>query len=175
MRQDTFQQDNAADAVDTMVGQWRRERPDLDPSGKEITGRILRLASLFGAAYSAVFGELGLKDGDYGVLAALRRSGAHAELTPTDLARQRMMTSGGMTAVIDRLERQGLVARSPNPQDRRGTLIRLTDTGRELVDRAMEVHTQAEHALVAGLDEGEREQLGVLLRKLLLSVERDPA
>jgi DNA-binding MarR family transcriptional regulator len=122
-------------------------------------------------AYARAFSELGLNDGDYGVLVALRRAGAPHELTPTELSRERMMTSGGMTAAIDRLERQGLVSRSANPKDRRGTLIRLTTAGRKAVDRAMEVHAQAERRLVAGLDSREQRQLSVLLRKLLLSVE----
>lgn len=176
MRQDTFQEDRlAGDVVDAIVDQWRRERPDLDPSAKQVAGRIVRLGALFGQAYGAAFTELGLNDGDYGVLAALRRAGAPHELTPTELARQRMMTSGGMTAAIDRLERQGRVARAPNPSDRRGTLIGLTSSGRELVDRAMEAHAQAEQRLVAGLDERERSELSTLLRKLLLSVDRAPA
>jgi DNA-binding MarR family transcriptional regulator len=159
------------DAVDMIIEQWRRERPDLDPAAKEITGRIVRLASLFHQSYGEAFAAAGLKDGAYGVLVALRRAGAPYELTPTELARHRMMTSGGMTAVIDRLEHQGLVARTPNPNDRRGSLIRLTTAGRRAVDEAMNLHTEAEHGLVQGLSSGERTQLTRLLRKLLISVD----
>jgi DNA-binding MarR family transcriptional regulator len=161
------------DAVDEVVAQWRRERPDLDPSAKEIAGRIVRLGSLFQQAYAGAFAGLGLKSGDYGVLVALRRAGEPYRLTPTELARRRMMTSGGMTPVIDRLERRGLVARSPNPDDRRGTLVELAPAGREVVDAAMERHAAAEHELLGGLDATEREQLAALLKKLLLSVERE--
>ena len=82
-----------------------------------------------------------------------------------------MMTSGGMTPVIDGLERQGLVERVPNPADRRGSLVRLTSSGRKVVDRAMAMHAEAEQELVAGLGERERDQLERLLRKLLLSVD----
>ena len=85
-----------ADAVDAIVAQWRAERPDLDPSAKEVTGRLVRLGSLAVAAYATEFRELGLSEGSYGVLVALRRAGAPFELTPTELARQRMMTSGGV-------------------------------------------------------------------------------
>jgi DNA-binding MarR family transcriptional regulator len=105
------------------------------------------------------------------VLVALRRSGAPFRLTPTDLARQRMMTSGGMTPVIDRLEREGLVKRLPNPADRRGSLVELTRAGRRKVDAAMVRHADAEQRLVEHLDPREREQLAALLRKLLLGVE----
>ena len=160
------------DAVDAVVEQWRRERPDLDPSAKEVTGRVVRLASLFQAAYLEAFAPVGLKQGDYGVLVALRRAGEPYRLTPTVLARGRMMTSGGMTPVIDRLERRGLVSRAPNPDDRRGSLVELTDAGREAVDEAMALLADAEQRLVAGLDDAERTELAALLRKLLLTVER---
>jgi DNA-binding MarR family transcriptional regulator len=175
MRQDTLQQassqERIPDAVDVIVEEWRRERPDLDPSAKEVTGRIVRLASLFQQAYSDTFGPLGLNDGDYGVLAPLRRAGAPHELTPTELAKHRMMTSGGMTAALDRLERKGFVARVPNPADRRGSLVRLTAAGHDVMEHAMTQHARTEQRLVASLDDDERTQLSVLLRKLLHAVE----
>lgn len=174
MSQDTFDQANR-DAVDAIVEQWRRERPDLDPSAKAVTGRIVRLASLFQHSYGQAFAPLGLNEGDYGVLATLRRAGAPYRLTPTDLARHRMMTSGGMTAAIDRLDRKGLVTRLPNPNDRRGNLVELSEEGRRVIDAAMERHVDAEHALVAALDDRERERLEGLLRKLLLNVDRATA
>lgn len=171
MRQDALRQDKS-DAVDAIVGQWRRERPDLDASAKHVTGRIIRLASLFQAAYADAFGPLGLNDGDYGVLAALRRAGTPNRLTPSDLARHQMMTSGGMTAAIDRLERKGLVTRLPNPNDRRGSLVELTDDGRSVVDRAMELQAEVESRLVGALRPSERKTLEQLLRKLLLDVDQ---
>ena len=82
-----------------------------------------------------------------------------------------MMTSGGMTAALDRLERSGFVARRPNPDDRRGSLVGLTPEGLATVEAAMVVHTDVEHRLVAGLEPEERDQLTTLLRKLLLSLE----
>jgi DNA-binding MarR family transcriptional regulator len=159
------------DAVDVIVSQWRAERPDLDPSAKQVTGRVVRLASLFQRAFAERFRDLGLAEGSYGVLAALRRAGAPYQLTPTEIARQRMMTSGGLTPVIDRLEREGHVERRPNPDDRRGSLVRLTPGGLALADRALALHAAAERELVAGLSDRERGSLEVLLRKLLLSVE----
>jgi DNA-binding MarR family transcriptional regulator len=153
--------------VDAIVEEWRRERPDLDATAKEVTGRIVRLASLFQQAYADTFQPLGLNDGDYGVLAPLRRAGAPYELTPTELAKHRMMTSGGMTAALDRLERKGLLQRIPNPSDRRGSLVRLTDAGRRVIDDAMTQHVRTEDRLVSGLGSRERAQLSSLLRKLL--------
>ena len=168
MSQDTLHQDK--DAVDVIVDQWRRERPDLDPAAKHLTGRVIRLASVFQNAYTQAFAPLGLSEGDYGVLVTLRRAGEPHRLTPSDLARSQMMTSGGMTAAIDRLERKGLVTRLPNPNDRRGSLVQLTGEGRTAVDRAMELHSSAESQLVGALSATERRTLEQLLRKLLLSV-----
>ena len=161
-----------ADAVDAIVEQWRRERPDLDPSAKHITGRIIRLGGIFQQVYGDAFEALGINETDYGVLAPLRRAGPPFELTPTELARQRMMTSGGMTAAIDRVERKGLVARAPNPADRRGSLVRLTDEGRRVIDAAMERHAEVEHELVAALGEKDRDRLTTMLRALLLAADR---
>ncbi len=159
------------DAVDRIIEQWRDQRPDLDPSAKEITGRVVRLASIFQKRFGEAFSELGLSEGDYGLLVALRRAGDPFELTPTELARARMMTSGGMTALIDRLEQRDLLRRRPNPADRRGNIVGLTPAGRDLVDRAMDIHTTVEHDLVADLGDKTRNQLTSLLRTLLHSTD----
>jgi DNA-binding MarR family transcriptional regulator len=175
MSQDALHQDTETDAVDAIVAQWRTERPDLDPAAKHITGRIVRLAWLFQSEFErtkgAGFGKHGLKETDFGVLSALRRSGEPYELTPTELARHRMITSGGMTAALDRLEAKGMIVRHPNPNDRRGSLVRLTEPGRELIDGSMVLHAQVEHTLVASLGEKDAKDLERLLRKLLIATE----
>ena len=176
MRQDTWYQDileRGGDSVDVIVEEWRRERPDLDPSAKAVTGRVVRLASLFQQAYAEAFEPLGLNEGDYGILTPLRRAGAPFEMTPTELARHRMMTSGGMTAALDRLEGKGFIERVPNPADRRGSLVRLTKAGHDVIDAAMARHVDVEGQLISGLSDDEQAQLTDLLRKLLKSV--DPA
>ena len=159
------------DPIDRVVAQWHRERPELDPSAKEVTGRIIRLGAEFHRRFDASFDGLGLRAGQFGVLSALRRAGEPFELTPTDLARHQVMTSGGMTPVIDGLEKRALVERADNPADRRSRLVRLTTEGRDLVDRAMERHVETEHALIAGLSDDEREQLAGLLRRLVVLTE----
>lgn len=172
MRQDALQQDSGGDPVDAIVEQWRRERPEADTSAKQVTGRIVRLAGLIQGAFAEAFLPLGITEAEFGVLAPLRRAGAPFELTPTELARQKMMTSGGMTAAIDRLARKRLVERLPNPSDRRGSLVRLTDAGVEVIEEAMTMHTEVEHRMVAGLSATQRAQLEKGLRALLRAVER---
>lgn len=173
MCQDALQQDIDVDgdAVDAIVEQWRRERPDADTSAKQVTGRIIRLAGIMQDAFGEAYAPLGISEGEFGVLAPLRRAGAPFELTPTELARQRMITSGGMTSAIDRLARKGLVVRSPNPDDRRGSLVRLTDEGVRVIEEAMTLHTEVELRMLAGLSQTQRAQLERGLRALLLAVE----
>ena len=172
MRQDAWSKDSSPDdAVDAIVGQWRDERPDLDSSAKHITGRIVRLAGLFDQTFGEEFAPLGLKPGDYSLLAPLRRAGAQHALSPTELAKHRMITSGGLTPALDRLEGKGLISRQPHPSDRRSSLVVLTEHGLAVVDEAMARHSDAEQRLVSALDESERAQLADLLRRLLLARE----
>jgi DNA-binding MarR family transcriptional regulator len=159
------------DSVDLIAAQWRRERPDLDPSPMEVIGRVSRLAALLQPELGRVFARFGINGGDFDVLATLRRAGSPFRLTPGELARSTMVTSGGMTKRLDRLEASGLVRREPDPDDRRGALISLTDEGRALVDRAVEEHLANEERLLAGLPPARRGQLASLLRDLVLAVE----
>lgn len=170
MSQDALNKDSL-DAVDRIVAQWKRERPDLEPGAKEITGRIVRLESLFQQRFAEVFAEFGMTEGDYGILAPLRRAGSPYQLTPAGLAKARMMSSGGLTPALDRLQQRNWIERTPNPNDRRSMLVRLTPAGKELIDTAMEAHVAAEHDLVRHLDPTQQRELVTLLRELLVSVE----
>jgi DNA-binding MarR family transcriptional regulator len=159
------------DHVDSIIAQWRRERPDLDPSPMGVIGRISRAERTLGRSLEAVFTQFGLNRGEFDVLATLRRSGPPFRLTPTGLFTDLMLSSGAMTNRLDRLEQAGLIVRTPDPADRRGILVGLTDHGRALVDAAVAAHLENEHRLLAALTLAEREQLAHLLRKLLQSQE----
>jgi DNA-binding MarR family transcriptional regulator len=159
------------DAVDRITTQWRHERPDLDPAPMGIVGRISRIAALAERELEQVFGELELTGADFDVLATLRRSGPPFRLTPGELSRSTMVTSGGMTKRLDRLEARRLIRREPDPSDRRGKLIALTPAGRDLVDHAVEAHLENEERLLSALPATKRRELTTLLRELLLSLE----
>jgi DNA-binding MarR family transcriptional regulator len=166
------------DEIDRIVGEWNRERPDLDVSPTHTLQRITRLGMLQGASFARVFAPYGVSFGEYLVLAALRRAGPPFRMSPTALFNAVILSSGAMTNRLDRLEEMGLVERLPDPTDRRGRLVALTERGRELVDAAAVDHLENEQRLLASLDPDEREQLAGLLRKLLLSEpfrELDPA
>ena len=159
------------DAVDRIVAQWSRERPELDTGPMAVIGRLHRLADLLEGELRTVFASAGLGNGDFDVLASLRRSGAPYRLSPGDLSATTMVTSGAVTKRVDRLEQKGLVKRSVSDADGRGREIELTPRGKELTDAIVVDHWANEDRLLAALDATEREQLVGLLRKLLLSVE----
>jgi DNA-binding MarR family transcriptional regulator len=158
------------DGVDQIIEQWRRERPELDHSPIGVVGRVSRLARELEQRLEPVYREHGLEPGWHDVLATLRRSGPPYELRPSELTGTLMLTSSGTTKRLDRLERAGLVERAPDPQDRRGVLIRLTAAGRERIDATTEAHLENERRLLAALSDAEREELADLLRKLQLGI-----
>jgi DNA-binding MarR family transcriptional regulator len=136
------------DGVDQIIEQWRRERPDLDPEPIGVIGRISRLAR------------------------EIEQEGPPYQLRPGEFGSSLMLTSSGTTKRLDRLERGGLITRTPDPGDRRGVLITLTPAGLELIDNVTDAHLANEHRLLAGLSESDRRRLAALLRKLQLTLPR---
>jgi DNA-binding MarR family transcriptional regulator len=159
------------DLVDRVIDRWRVVRPDLDPSAKAVTGRVIRAAGLLQAHFGNDFAVEGIDDGGFAVLAALRRVGPPFELSPSRLNKELLISSGGVTHLVDRLERRQLVTRRPATDDRRSVLVGLTPEGVAVADRAMTLHAGTEQLLVAGLGPQEQELLAGLLRKLLLSID----
>jgi DNA-binding MarR family transcriptional regulator len=159
------------DAVDTILEQWQRERPDLDTSPMGVIGRLSRISQHLDNAIQSGLAEVGISPGEFDVLATLRRTGAPYQLNPSALYQAVMLSSGAMTNRLDRLEQAGHVRRLPDPQDRRGTLVQLTEKGRQLVDRAVEVHVSNEQRLVSALSAEERDQLRSILSRWLQSFE----
>jgi DNA-binding MarR family transcriptional regulator len=157
------------DEIDRIVAQWRRVRPDLEPSPTYTLQRIVRADLLQTVSFTEVFARFGMTWGEYLVLAALRRAGPPYRMNPTTLFNSVVLSSGAMTNRLDRLEEMGLVRRLPDPNDRRGRLVELTVKGRELVDKAATAHLANEERLLGGMSPTDRTKLADLLRKLLLS------
>lgn len=151
--------------------EWRRERPDLDVGPQGVIGRLHRLAGLLTEELCVVYRRHGLAEGDFDVLATLRRAGAPFERTPSELAGHTMITTGGMTKRIDRLEGMGLVRRRPSAHDGRAKVVGLTPAGRELIDAAFTEHLANEHRLLAHFSTAERERLEELLTAWLARFE----
>ena len=153
------------------VSQWAREMPEVDTSAMEIVGRLSELwLSIDRDHLAPMMRGFGLQGGEFDVIATLRRAGPPYALTPTQLYEAAMMSSGGMTARLDRLEKSGLIRRSPNPEDRRGTLVSLTDAGHALIEKALPAHAANELRLLDGLTPDERTQLSALLAKWLAAL-----
>lgn len=159
------------DAVDQILAQWNRERPDLDVSAMGPLGRLARLRTHLSREIDTVLSAHGLNSSTFDVLATLRRSGEPFRLSPSDLMATMMVTSGTMTNRIDQLEKQGLVERLPNPDDRRGLIVALTPKGRALVDEAVTAHVANQERLMAALTVEERNALDTLLRRHLAAFE----
>jgi len=159
------------DALDHILGEWRRARPDLDPTPLAVLGRLQRLAGLVHRRVDATLKAYDLTWELLDVLGTLRRAGPPFRRTPTALSRACMLSSGAMTNRIDRLEAVGLVARVPDPEDRRSILVGLTERGQEVTDEAIAVVWANLTQLLTSLTATEHEGLASLLRTLLLALE----
>lgn len=155
-----------ADVVDELLRDWRRERPELDASAMAVVGRILNLGRLLEADANGSLKPIGISYTDLDVLATLRRSGAPYRLTPTALRKSVLLTSGAMTACLNRLEARGLIVRGAQDSDRRSLTAALTAKGVRLIDKAIVARFQEAERAVAGLSPREREELARLLRKM---------
>ncbi|MEQ8654835.1 MAG: MarR family transcriptional regulator [Kiloniellales bacterium] len=159
------------DIVDAGMQRWRRERPDIDCEGKAVIGRILRLEGVILRHVDAALKPFDLKYPAYAVLATLRVNGPPYEMTPGALTHSLLLSSGGTSNLLARLERQGFITRTNSRQDRRAVHVRLTEAGKALADRAMVAHAEAERELIAELSAADRGALGDLLRQLILTRE----
>ncbi|MEV7592623.1 MarR family winged helix-turn-helix transcriptional regulator [Streptomyces sp. NPDC090085] len=158
------------DAVDAITAQWFAVRPELDTAPMALFGRIYRIAKAMGDAVEERYQRFGISRGEFDVIATLRRSGPPYTLSPRQLSATLMLTTGGMTGRLDKLEKAGLLCRKPDPHDRRGLQVTITEQGLALVDQAVTAGLEVQHAALAGLTDEEAETLGSLLRKLLAGV-----
>ncbi|CAM5381463.1 MULTISPECIES: MarR family winged helix-turn-helix transcriptional regulator [Streptomyces] len=160
-------QPQSEDTVDAIIEQWARVRPDLDTRAMEVFGRIFRLSRTMGDRMERAYKPYGISRGEFDVLATLRRSGEPYTLSPRELSATLMLTTGGMTGRLDKLEGAGLLRRSPDPHDRRGLRVTLTEEGLRLIDEAVGAGLAQESAALSALDAEEAGHLAGLLRKLL--------
>jgi DNA-binding MarR family transcriptional regulator len=155
--------DAEGDAVDQMVAQWRRERPDLDPSSMAVFARLTRAHTAASRAIEATLGRHGLNRGEFDLLASLRRSAPPFRLSPGELARAMVLSPAATTNRLQRLEERGYVVRRPDPDDGRFALVELTDDGKALVDAAVTDHVATLDRLLADLPVGDRPAFTAML------------
>lgn len=160
------------DRVDFILRQWSRERPDLDVAPMAVIGRLMRVSRHLDRELATVYKTLDLDFGLFDVLATLRRSGEPYRLSPRELKQWCMLTSGAMTARIARLQAAGYVVREPDPDDRRGLLVRLSPAGFALIDDLIAAHLENEERILDALSPEERSVLTSVLRRLLIPLEQ---
>lgn len=158
------------DHVDQVLKQWHAERPDLDVSPMAVIGRLSIASRLVDAELARTFAAHGLDAASFDVLATLRRSGSPYQLTPTQLMRSAMITSGGISQRLDRLAAQNLISRSRSTSDGRGVLVTLTSAGAEAIDRALPDHLRTEQQVLSSLTPGQRTALAEMLHELIESL-----
>jgi DNA-binding MarR family transcriptional regulator len=158
----------AFDLVGRGMAQWRRQRPDIDGSGKAVVGRILYLQETILRAVNAALAAHGVRYADYAVLATLRVAGEPYRMSPSRLQATMLFTSGGVSNLLRRVEKKGYVRRLADPADGRGILVELTEKGFALAEAAMADHAAVERRLCAMLNAAEQEQLAALLSRMIL-------
>jgi|tagenome__1003787_1003787.scaffolds.fasta_scaffold20532732_2 DNA-binding MarR family transcriptional regulator len=160
-----------SDPVPTIVAQWAQERPDLDASPLLVIGRLQYLTAYLDPLLRPPFAERGLGNGDFDVLAALRRAGSPFQLRPVELSMSLLVTTGAITKRLDRLEAQGLLERKAESSDGRAKITRLTAAGLALTNEMIEAHLSNQERLLQGLSRSERTDLAFLLGRLAESIE----
>jgi len=159
------------DHIDRIVADWGRERPELDLGSLAIVGRILRAARYLEREIDRELARFGIGMTEFNALSALRRAGSPYSLSPKRLGAALLLSSGGLTKLVERLEAEGWVSRYPDPTDGRGVLVQLTEAGRRVQEEAFETHLTNEEELLAPLDADERASTADALRTLLAAFE----
>jgi DNA-binding MarR family transcriptional regulator len=159
------------DHTGRILAEWAREVPDLDTASIAVIGRILRSARLLEREIERELARFGLGVPEFNALSALRRVGPPYSLTPTELGRALLFTSGGLTKLLERLERAGFVRRETSATDRRVVHVCLEPAGREVQEQAMRAHIVNEDELLSPLGQRDRERLADVLGRLLVALE----
>lgn len=157
--------------LDSIVGQWQQQGITEDLLPMAVLGRIVRLTKYIEVVLLQCHGEFGLGQGEFDVLATLRRSAEPFMLSPSQLCQSMMLSSGAMTSRLDRLENKGLIKRSHSKEDRRGVHVSLTLDGKALIDKVLPQHIQCQSALLAGVGAQDRLILAQILKSWLSQFE----
>src|SRR5882762_4856093 len=156
------------DRVGAGMQRWRREFPDIDCSGKAVVGRLLHLHEVILKAVNGTLAKHRLKYPAYAVLATLRVEGKPYRMSPKALLDTLILTSGGLSNLLRRLEKAGHIRRLADEQDGRGVIVELTEQGRRLVEPAMRDHAKTERRLVAALSKAEQRAAANALGRMML-------
>ena len=158
------------DIIDTLIDEWQKERPELDVAAMAVVGRILSLGKTLEKRAGNALKDCGIYYTDLDVLATLRRSGAPYALTPTQLMQSVLITSGAMTALLERLTKLEMIYQKPDEHDKRIKRAVLTPKGIETINKAIEIRFKEAQNSISVLNKKEQKELAHLLKKLMLTV-----
>lgn len=161
------------DIIDILIAEWEKERPELDAEAMHVVGRILKLSNILEKRTNKALKNNNIYYTDLDVLATIRRSGAPYELSPKQLMESVLITSGAMTALLNRLIKLDLIYRAPNTQDGRVKLAGLTEKGIKIIDEAIVLRFKDAKSAVEVFNKEEHDNLANLLKKLLVSLESE--
>jgi len=159
------------DAIDRVVEQWAKEKPELETEPMAMMGRIMRIAKYMETQVAELHKKYDMKLGEFDVLATLRRSGKPYRLTPSELIGSMMLTSGAMTNRLDKLEAKWLISREHSKEDRRSVSVQLTKDGLILIDQMMTEHVETQKKLVKSLSASQKKNTNQLLKTWLSAYE----
>lgn len=157
------------DVADIGIALWHRERPEIDCSGKAVTGRVLHLGEIFMDAMNVNMEQFGVRYSHYAIVGTLRSIGKPYRMSPTELQNTLMITSGGISNLLRKVELRGFIRRLSDPSDGRGVIVELTDEGFALSEETMRAQAELERKLVGALTSQEQDALSLLLKKLILA------
>lgn len=168
---ETQTREETGDAVDAIKRQWQAQRPDLSVEAMGIFGRIKRCSHLMTDRLETTFSKFDLNYWEFDVLATLRRSGPPYTLAPTALFSIMMITSGTMTHRMKRLEARGLIERLPNKDDARSQLVKLSQTGFDIINETATAHVDNMESILADMSQEKKQALDQKLTELLAIFE----
>ena len=157
------------DRIDEYMETWVREIPALDARTEGVVDRIGVIEKYLRRTHEETLEQLDLTWGEFRILCSLRYSGSPYQSTPGRLGEHLGLSSGAMTARLDKMETAGLVRRLPDPDDRRGVVVELSDHGRERWEESIALQMEKESIVAATLSDDERDQLNDLLRRLVIA------
>lgn len=158
------------DLIGAIIEDWQQYDATLNTHGTEVVGRVVRLASLINRQVDENLAQYDLQVGEFDVLAALLRNPSH-QLTPSQLQAVILISSGGLSNRINRLEKRGWIERLPDANDKRGVIVSLTASGKDLITCAVQSHLALENTLVAHLSGASQGQMATLLHDWLKKLE----
>lgn len=157
--------------IDRALQDLRREFPSVDQTSKGIVYSIFFLANHFSRTGGRILEGFGLSWGEYLVISTLRRAGARSGLSSSAIADSIVMSTGGVSNLLRRLESAGLVKRAPSARDGRGVYVTTTPRGRKLAEDALAAISQSQLAHVEVLTASERASTYATLRSLVRHFE----